>query len=101
MKQYEEIRKLATEQGEDYTSGCFLDYGYIKSHYRLIAIDLSGQKEVDANPKAIQQIRFVGQLETLHADNDNDESTFVLTILEKIKKWRLKFSQESVKVNKL
>ena len=44
MEQYKEIRKWTTGQGEDYTTGCLLDYGYIKNHYRLTAIDLSRQK---------------------------------------------------------
>ena len=39
----EEIRKLTTGQCEDYTTGCLLDFDYIKYHYRLIAIDLSKQ----------------------------------------------------------
>ena len=56
IRQYEEIRKLTTEQCEDYTTGCLLDYDCIKNHYRLIAVDLSRQKELDADPKAIQQI---------------------------------------------
>ena len=62
IKRYEEIRKLTTRQGEDYTTGCLLDYDYIKNHYILIAVDLIREKELDANPKAIQQIEFVGQL---------------------------------------
>ena len=41
IKRYEEIRKLKTGQGENYTSGCLLDNEYVKSHYRLIAVDLS------------------------------------------------------------
>ena len=41
IKLYEEIKKLTTRQGEDYTRGCFLDYEYIKDHYRLTAVDLS------------------------------------------------------------
>ena len=41
IKHSEEIRKPTTEQGEDYTTGCLLNYDYIKNHYRLIAIDLS------------------------------------------------------------
>ena len=45
IKRYEEIRKLTTGQGEDYTTGCLLDYDYIKNHYRLMAVDLSRQKE--------------------------------------------------------
>ena len=48
-------------QGDDYTTGCLLDYEYIKNHDRLIAVDLSWQKELDADPRAIQQIEFVGQ----------------------------------------
>ena len=44
IKLYEEIRKLTTEQGEDYTTGCLLHYEYIKNHYRLIAVRLSRQK---------------------------------------------------------
>ena len=62
IKQYKEIIKLITGQGEDYTSGCLFDYNYIKNHYRLIVIDLSRQKELDADPKATQQIEFGGQL---------------------------------------
>ena len=54
IKWYEEIRKLTTGQGEDYTTGCLLDYDYIKNHYKLVTVDLSRQKELDADPKAIQ-----------------------------------------------
>ena len=61
-KQYEEIKKLTTGQGEDCTTGCLLDYDYIKNHYRLIAVDLSRQNELDADLKAIQLIEFDGQL---------------------------------------
>ena len=38
IKQYEDIRKLTTGQGEDDTTGCLLDYDYIKNHYRLTLI---------------------------------------------------------------
>ena len=41
VKQYGEIRKTATGQGDDYTTGCLLDYQYFKDHYQLIAVDLS------------------------------------------------------------
>ena len=41
IKQYEETRKLTTGQGKEYTTGCLLDYEYIKNHYRLIEVDLS------------------------------------------------------------
>ena len=94
-KRYEENRKLRTGQGEDYTIGCLIGYDYIKNHYRLIAADLSSQKELNADPEAIQQIEFVGQSKELNNDdnNNNVESTFILTILEKIKERKLKFFQ--------
>ena len=96
IKRYEEIRKLETGQGEDYATGCLLVYEYIKNHYRLIAVDLSRQKDLDADPKAIRQTEFVGQLKKLNSAKNNAESMFVLTISEKIKETRLKYSQESV-----
>ena len=65
IKRYEEIRKLTIGQDEDYTTECLLDYDYIKSHYSLTAVDLSRQKELDADPKVIQQIEFVGQLKKI------------------------------------
>ena len=86
MKRFEEIRKLTTGEGEDYATGCLLDYEYVKNHYRLIAVDLSRQKELDADPEAIQQIEFIGQLQNINNVNNNPESMFVLTILEKTKK---------------
>ena len=64
VKQYDEIRKTATGQGDDYTTGCLLDYQYFKDHYNLIAIDLSKQKELDADSRAIQQIEFYRILKT-------------------------------------
>ena len=59
VKQYDEIRKTATGQGDDYTTGCLLDYQYFKDHYNLIAVDLSKQKELGADSKAIQQTECV------------------------------------------
>ena len=41
MTTYDNILKIATGQGDDYTSGCFLDYNYFNKHYKMIAIDLS------------------------------------------------------------
>ena len=63
-----------------------LDYDYIKNHYRLIAVNLSRQKELDADPKAIQQTEFVGQIRNSDDAIVANESMFVLTILEKSKK---------------
>ena len=61
IKQYKEIRKLTTGQGGDYTSGFLLDYEYLKSYDRVKAVDLNVQKDVDADPKSIHQIGFIGQ----------------------------------------
>ena len=60
IKGYEQIRKMTTGQGEDCSTGYLLDYDYTKNHYRCIAVDLSRQKELDADPKTIQQIEFIG-----------------------------------------
>ena len=53
---YENIRKIATGQGDDYATGCLLDYIYFKNYYKMIIVDLSKQQALDADPKAIQQI---------------------------------------------
>ena len=55
-------KKVMTRQNVGYTTGCSLDYDYIKSHYRLIAVDLSRQKQLNADRKAIQQIHFFGAI---------------------------------------
>ena len=60
---YENIRKIATGQGDDYTTGYLLDYPYFKESYKLIAVDLSKQQTLDADPRAIQQIKFTGILD--------------------------------------
>ena len=41
-----------------------LDYQYFKGYYQLISIDLSKQKELDPDTRAIQQIEFYGKLDT-------------------------------------
>ena len=66
-KTYENIRKIATGQGDDNTTGCLLDYSYFKENYNMIAIDLSKQQVLDADPRAIQQINFTANLD--RADN--------------------------------
>ena len=50
---YDNIRKIATGQGDEYTSGCLLDYNYFKNCYKMIAIDLSKQQALNADRKAI------------------------------------------------
>ena len=58
IKQYDEIRKISTGKGDDYTTGCLLDFSYFEKNYRLIAVDLSKQKSLDADSRAIEQIIF-------------------------------------------
>ena len=60
MRKYDNIWKIATCQGDDYITGCFLDCNYFNEHYKMIVIDLSKQQQtLDADPKEIQQINFM------------------------------------------
>ena len=87
---YENIRKIATGQ-EDDTTGCFLDYIYFNKYYKMIAVDLSKQQALDADPKAIQQINFTANL-------DRAGNTRFYFILEGGKETVFEFSQRTVKV---
>ena len=89
IRKYDEIRKIATGKGDNYATGCLLDYAYFKNNYQLIAIDLSKQRELDADPRAIQQIEFIGMLKT---------RSNVFTILEKSKETILEFYKGTAKV---
>ena len=62
LKTYNNIRMVATGEGDDYTAGCLQDYPYFEKCCKLIAIDLIKQQKLDADPKAIQQINFTGNL---------------------------------------
>ena len=53
IRTYDNIWKIATSQGDDYTTGCLLDYVYFKNYYKMIAINLSKQQALDVDPKAI------------------------------------------------
>ena len=68
---YDTIQKIATGHGDDYTTGCLLDYNYFNNYYKMIAIDLSKQQALDADPKAIQQINFTGNLNRGQNVNNN------------------------------
>ena len=54
LKIYDDIRKIATGQGDDYRTGCSLDFPYFKKYYKLLAIDLSKQQKLNADLKAIK-----------------------------------------------
>ena len=75
-----------------------LDYEYIRNHYKIIAADLSRQKELDADSKAVQQIELVGKLLRENNQVIANEYMFLLTTLEKTKETKLKFSKGTVTV---
>ena len=79
IKQYDEIRKISTGQGDDYTTGCLLGFAYFEKNYRLIAVDLSKQKALDPNSGAIQQIASTGKIKAKLAN----ARVIIFYILEK------------------
>ena len=89
IEKYRELKKVMIGKGEDYTTGSLLDYNYFKNHYKLVAVGLSKQKEVDADPRAIQQIEFKYMLET---------NSTIYWVLEKSKEAILEFYKGTVKV---
>ena len=62
MRTYDIIQKITNGPGDDYATGCLLDYSHFNDHYKIIAIDLSKQQALDAHLKAIQQINFTRDL---------------------------------------
>ena len=83
LGKYDNIRKIASDQEDNYTTGCLLDYPYFKKYYKMIALDV--------DPKAIQQINFTGNL-----DRDGDET--LIFIIEEEKETVLNLSQRTLRV---
>ena len=81
--------KISTGQDDDYTIGCLLDFSHFEKNYRLIAVELSKQKALDTDSRAIQQIIFTGK---------TDDKIRVYYILEQSKETILEFSKETTKV---
>ena len=94
VKQYDEIRNISTVKGDDYTKGCLLDFDYFEKNYRIIAADLSKQKALDADSRAIQQIIFTGKIKATVANT----RVIIYYILEKSKETILEFSKGTTKV---
>ena len=80
-------------KGEDYTTGSLLDFNYFKKHYKLVAVDLSKQKELHPDPRAIQKIEFRYMFQ-LFVSTDST----IYWVLEKSKETILKFYKGTVKV---
>ena len=76
-------------KGEDYTTGSLLDFKYFDKHYKLVAADLSKQKELDADPRAIQQIELKYILGT---------NSTIYWVVKKSKETILEFDKGTVKV---
>ena len=89
IEKYRELKKVMTGKGEDYTTGSLLDFNYFDKHYKLVAVDLSKQKELDADPRAIQQIECKYMLGT---------NSTIYWVLEKSKETILEFYKGTVKV---
>ena len=87
----ENIRTIATGQGDNYATGCLLPYNYFKSYYEMIAIDLSKQQVLDADPKVKQQLNFTENL-------DRAGKATIFFIIEEVKQAIPDFSQGAVKV---
>ena len=89
IEKYRELKKVMTGKGEDYNAGSLLDFNYFQNHYKLVAVDLSKQKELDADPRAIRQIEFKYMLGT--------DST-IYWVLEKSQETILEFYKGTVKL---
>ena len=89
IEKYRELTKVMIGKGEDNTTGSLFDFNYFDKHYKLVAVDLSKQKELDADPIAIQQIEFKYMLRT---------NSTIYWVLEKSKETILEFHKGTVKV---
>ena len=89
IEKYRELKKVMIGKGEDYTTESLLDFNYFDKHYKLVAVDLSKQKVLDADPRAIQQIEFKYMLGT---------NSTIYWVLEKSKETILEFYKGTVKV---
>ena len=89
IEKYRELKKVMIGKGEGYTPGSLLDFNYFDKHYKLAAVDLSKQKELDTDPRAIKQIEFKYMIGT---------NSTIYWVLEKSKETILEFYKGTVKV---
>ena len=88
------MKLISTGQSDDYTTGCLLDYSYFRKNYRIITADLSKQKALDADSRAIQQIIFTSKIKATVANT----RIVIFYVLEKSKETILEFSKGTTKV---
>ena len=89
IEKYRELKKVMIGKGEDNTAGSLIDFNYFDKHYKLVAVDLSKQKELDADPRAIQQTEFKYMLGT---------NSTICWVLEKSKETILEFDKGTAEV---
>ena len=80
---------MSTKTGDDYKTGCLLDFPYFEKLYRLTVADLSKQKALNADSRAIKQVIFTNTLKT---------TAIIYYILEQSKETVLQFSKGTAKV---
>ena len=89
IEKYRELKKVMIGKGKDYLTGSLFDFNYFDKNYKLVAVDLSKQKELDADPRAIQQIEIKYMLGT---------NSTIYSVLEKSKETILEFEKGTVKL---
>ena len=94
IKLCDKIQKISTGEGNDYATGCLLEFDYFENNYRVIASDLSKQRALDADSRAIQQIIFTGKIKATEANT----RVIIYFILEKLKETILQFAKGTTKV---
>ena len=88
---YGNIWNTTTGQGDDYTTSCLLDHNGLNNYYKMIAIYLSKQQALDADPEAIQRVNFTANL-------DRRGNKPIFFIIEEAKETTLDFPQGTVKL---
>ena len=91
VKNKEEVYEKIIEIGRnsEYNTENLMDYEYFKKYYRVIAVDLSKQHELQENKDLVQQINFIGRLE---------EEATIFFITEKREETTIEFSQNFANV---
>ena len=89
IRKYDEVRKLTIGKCDDYTTECLLDYKYFRDHFLIAACNLQQQKELDADPRSVQQIEANFML------NINSQ---ILPVLQKSKDTLLEFYKGTAKL---
>ena len=94
IKQYDEVRKISIGKGDDYTTGCLLDFAYFQKKLQINCSWVKQEKALDADSRAIQKIIFTGKIKV----KEENTRVIIYYILEKLKETILEFSKGTTKV---